>query len=516
MDTSYDPNMMDDARLEAALGHKQELRRHFDLFSLVSLGIVIANSWAVTGGTIVAALQDGGPMAILYGLILVSIFYTLISASLSELASSMPSAGGVYYWASVSNQEYGRFVGFLTGYLNACAWLLSAASISSMLGNEAVAMYMLLNPGSQWHSWQVFIVFQLLAWICCAVACFGNKFIPTLNRVALVLSMCGLLVTVIVLAVMPRKHASNAEVWRRYHNNTGGWSDGICFLIGLINPAFSVGVPDCITHLSEEVVKPEIRVPQGTMLQMLTAFITTFVYLIALFYSIEDLDAVLHSENSAFPTAEIYRQATGSRQGAVGLVAVLFLTAFPTLVGVYITGGRMWWSLARDNATPFASYFSHVHPTRKNPIRATVAMAGMVSVLGCIYIGSTTAFQALLSSYIVLSTLSYLGAILPHVLTGRKNIVPGPFYMGRKMGLVINGVTVAYILVTIVFFCFPLTRPVTVHNMNYSSVITVGLVTLTALWWFVRGRRDYRGPRYSAEIAQSLPAELETEKTGLS
>jgi choline transport protein len=251
------------------------------------------------------------------------------------------------------------------------------------------------------------------------------------------------------------------------------------------------------------------------MLQMLTAFITTFVYLIALFYSIEDLDAVLHSELSSFPTAEIYRQATGSSAGAVGLVAVLFLTAFPTLIGVFITGGRMWWSLARDNATPFASYFSHVHPTRKNPIRATVAMAGMVSFLGCIYIGSTTAFQALLSSYIVLSTLSYLGAILPHVLTGRKNIVPGPFYMGRKIGLVVNGVTVVYILVTIVFFCFPLTLPVTVHNMNYSCVIAVGLVTLTALWWFVRGRRDYRGPQYCVEIAQSLPVGLEREK-GLS
>jgi ABC-type nickel/cobalt efflux system permease component RcnA len=88
--------------------------------------------------------------------------------------------------------------------------------------------------------------------------------------------------------------------------------------------------------------------------------------------------------------------------------------------------------------------------------------------------------------------------------------------MGRKMGLVVNGVAVVYILVTIVFFCFPVTLPVTVHNMNYSSVIAVGLVTLTALWWFVRGRRDYRGPQYSVEIAQSLPAVLETEKNGLS
>ena len=65
--------------------------------------------------------------------------------------------------------------------------------------------------------------------------------------------MAGLLVSIIVLAVMPRgRHASNADVWRVYSNETGGWSDGICFLMGLLNAAFAVGVPDCISHLAEE------------------------------------------------------------------------------------------------------------------------------------------------------------------------------------------------------------------------------------------------------------------------
>ena len=98
-------------------------------------------------------------MAVIYGLILVSIFYTAISASLAELSSSMPSAGGVYYWSSVLSRSRGRGAGFFTGYLNACAWLLSAASMSSMLGNEAVAMYLLKNTSVEWHAWQVFIVF---------------------------------------------------------------------------------------------------------------------------------------------------------------------------------------------------------------------------------------------------------------------------------------------------------------------------------------------------------------------
>jgi choline transport protein len=464
-------------------------------------------------------------MAVLYGLILVSVFYTAISASLAELASSMPSAGGVYYWSSVLSRKRGRTVGFFTGYLNACAWLLSASSMSSMLGNEAVAMYLLNYPTVKWHSWQVFIVFQIVNWTCCAIVCLGNRFIPLINRVALTLSMCGLVTTVVVLTVMPKKHASNAQVWTEYHNNTGGWSDGVCFMTGLLNAAFAVGVPDCISHLSEEgmsetgekekknhqlthisVPKPEIKVPQGIMLQMLTAFVTSFVYLIALFYSIQDLDAVFENNIGFFPTAEIYRQATGSNAGAIGLIAVLFLATFPTLIGTFTTGGRMWWSLARDNATPFANYFAQVHPTLHSPVRATVGMSALVTCLGCIYIGSTTAFQALISSFIVLSSLSYFGAIFPHVLSGRGNMVPGPFYMGQKLGMAVNIVSLVYILVTVIFFCFPLVLPATVQNMNYTSVIVVGLMVLTAFWWVFRAKRQYHGPQYSFEAAEQLAA----------
>jgi hypothetical protein len=242
------------------------------------------------------------------------------------------------------------------------------------------------------------------------------------------------------------------------------------------------------------------------MLQMLTAFITSFVYLIALFYSIQDLDAVYASSIGFFPTAEIYRQATGSNAGAIGLIAVLFLATFPTLIGTFVTGGRMWWSLARDNATPFAPYFAQVHPTLNCPVRATVATSAMVTCLGCIYIGSTTAFQALISSFIVLSSLSYFGAIFPHVMSGRRNMVPGPFYMGQKLGMAVNIVSLMYISVTVVFFCFPFVLPATAKNMNYTSVIIVGLMALTALWWVFRGRQQYQGPHYSFEAAESLAA----------
>jgi amino acid transporter len=82
--------------------------------------------------------------------------------------------------------------------------------------------------------------------------------------------MCGLVVTVIVLAVMPKSHASNAQVWTEFHNKTGGWSDGVCFMTGLLNGAFAVGVPDCISHLSEEGTEPPSIILLVPMLYILT------------------------------------------------------------------------------------------------------------------------------------------------------------------------------------------------------------------------------------------------------
>ncbi|KAG0126458.1 amino acid/polyamine transporter I [Tuber indicum] len=494
----------DALKLEAALGHKQVLSRGFGLFSLTSLGIIIANAWSLTGGTIVVAIGNGGPMAVLYGLILVTIFYTLISASLAELVSSIPSSGGVYHWASVTaGPRYGRVVGWYAGFLNLCGWLLSAASISSTLGTELVALYQLSYPEVEWKSWQVFIAYQIVNWMCCCIVIFANRHLPLINKIAFYLSMGGLFTTIMVLAIMSRgRRASDNFVWREYTDLSGWNNDGLCFILGLINAAFAVGTPDCQSHVAEEIPEPEKNVPKGIMIQIGTSFITAFAYLIALFYSINDIELVFDSQ-SQFPTSEIYRQATGSTPGALGLTAVLFLATFPTLIGTLITGGRTFWTLSRDNAAPFGDYFTKISPTFGSPLRATIAVSVVTTCLGAIQVGSTTAFSALIGSYIVLSTLSYAGAILPHVLTGRKTIVPGPFHLGRA-GFAINIISLLYIAVTVVFFCFPFAMPVEAGNMNYTSVIVSGFVVLITFWWFVHGTGNYEGPKYYKEAAKQL------------
>ena len=45
----------------------------------------------------------------------------------------------------------------------------------------------------------------------------------------------------------------------------------------------------------------------------------------------------------------------------------------------------------------------------------------------------------------------------------------------------------------------PTIYPVTALNMNYSSIITVGVMLLAGLWYLVSARHYYDGPRTTLE-----------------
>ncbi|KAI9703502.1 MAG: hypothetical protein M1820_005806 [Bogoriella megaspora] len=257
--------------------------------------------------------------------------------------------------------------------------------------------------------------------------------------------------------------------------------------------AYSIGTPDCVSHLAEEIPNPKTNIPKAIAAQMIIGFVTGFSYLVAILYSINSFDDVLQN-NFTFPLAEIYYQATSSRGGALGLILVIFFCTVITCVGTYITSGRMLWTLARDGATPFSKSLARVSRTWKNPFRATLVCGIACTVLGCIYIGSTTAFNAFVGSFVVLSTLSYLAAILPHLLTRRVNVKPGPFWMPTSLGMAILCISSAYIVVWNTIYFFPYVQPVTAKNMNYSVVITGGLTIVALCWWLIKSVHGYQGP----------------------
>lgn len=172
-------------------------------------------------------------------------------------------------------------------------------------------------------------------------------------------------------------------------------------------------------------------------------------------------------------------------------------------MGCYIVASRVFWTLARDNATPFASTFSRVSARYKNPFNAICLCAVVATVLGCIYLGSSTAFSAFVGSFVVLSSLSYLAAILPHLLRRRAGITPGWFWMKGPVGFVVNALACVYIFAFVIIFCFPFSLPAAAGTMNYASLMTGGLSLFVAGFWLWR-RKDYRGPTYVALDAEIL------------
>jgi len=137
VDEKHDPEILPGIIIEApinASGHHQQLDRSFNLLRICSLAITSGNTRVALGRSVTVAIYNGGAPGVLYEFIVVSFFYWLIAASIAELASAMPSSGGVYHWASITAGRYGRFCGWFAGYWNFFAWIFGLASFGADTG----------------------------------------------------------------------------------------------------------------------------------------------------------------------------------------------------------------------------------------------------------------------------------------------------------------------------------------------------------------------------------------------
>src|SRR5450432_602166 len=125
MSTSAETLTSDEQRL-AELGYKQELKRGWSGFSNFAISFSIICVLAGCFTTYGQALKNGGPIAISIMWPIISVFVLMVALSMSELASSMPTAGGIYYWASKLG---GPGWGWFTGWFNLIGLVAVVASV---------------------------------------------------------------------------------------------------------------------------------------------------------------------------------------------------------------------------------------------------------------------------------------------------------------------------------------------------------------------------------------------------
>ncbi|KAH7146334.1 amino acid/polyamine transporter I [Dactylonectria macrodidyma] len=480
-----------------ASGHKDQLERQYGLVGLTGIAVTVNNAWVVLGSSISISILNGGPPGVIYGLMVALVYYTLIGLSLAELASSFPTSGGVYHWATLAaGRKWGRMAGFFAGWINFYGWMFGLASLVQVAANAAVQLYATYADGFTSEAWHIYVAYLLVLWISTALIVLANRLVPYTQHLGMLLVFVGGLVTIIVVAVMPKRHASNHFVWGSFdENNVTGWSGGVAFMTGVLNGAFTIGTPDAITHLAEEITNPRRNLPKAIFLQIGLGGLYGLAFAVVLGYAISDL-SVLQSGVNTFPLAGIYHQATGSAAATFGLLFIIFMSSLCCVIGTVLTNSRTYWALARDHAVPFSPIFGRVNESLSCPVEATLFVAVVASGLGAIPLGSPVGFTNLTGSFIIISTVSYAIPFACNMLTGRKHFPKGPFHLGN-LGIAVNGLAVLFIVLFDIFFCFPLALPFDATTMNYNSVILCGVIFITAVWWLIHATKHYPGPAFN-------------------
>lgn len=249
--------------------------------------------------------------------------------------------------------------------------------------------------------------------------------------------------------------------------------------------------------MAEELHNPARNVPIAMVGSVAVNGLLGLVYCIVLLFCLGDLDDLLAS-STGFPFMQLFLNSTKSRAGATVLSLMVSLIAVAGAFAGLISTSRTAWAFARDGGMPFSKYFAHIDIKRQVPARMCVLLTALQALLGLIYVGNTTAFNAILSMAVLGMYASYLLPIAYMMIYGRtptshRTVRFGPFSLGR-WGIVVNAIAILWGTLAMLFSMFPSYQPVTPENMNYSSVVMGGWVVVGAAYYFGYQRKSYQGP----------------------
>ncbi|PSN74538.1 amino acid permease [Corynespora cassiicola Philippines] len=502
----------DELQLEA-LGHKGELQRQFSPLSMLGLAFAILNSWTALSASLSLALPSGGSASVVWGLITAGICNGCLAASLAEFLSAYPTAGGQYHWVAViAWDEWKPLLSWITGWINTSGWIALVAS-GGLLGSQVIigviSLYHPTYVAERWHQFLIYITYTVVAFV---INAFMNNLLPYINKTAITWSITGFVViSITALACASPDYASASFVFTDFINETG-WPDGIAWLLGLLQGGLSLTGYDAVAHMIEEIPNASVEGPKIMVYCVGIGTFTGFIFMIVLlFVSGGDTESIISS--SAGPLLQILYNATRSRAGAVCLLIFPLVCLLFATTSIMTTSSRMVYAFARDGGLPASNFFARVHPKLGQPLNALALTTILTIVFGCIFLGSSSAFNAIISASVVALGVSYAIPVAINVLRGRKMLPPRAFTLPTPFAWFANLLGIAYAIVTTVLFLFPPELPVTGSNMNYCVVAFAIILIISTVQWFVDGRKNFTGPRTDVglEVLEAVTSQPGTE-----
>lgn len=192
---------------------------------------------------------------------------------------------------------------------------------------------------------------------------------------------------------------------------------------------------------------------------------------------------------------QVFLGATNSVSSTTGLSCLLIILNLVNNLTNMAGASRQLFAFARDRGVPFSPWISRVHPGYDVPINAIIVSSLCACVLHCINIGSSIAFNIILSVGSVALITSYLTSI--SCVTWRRlrglPLLPSKFSMGR-LGLAVNVLSLAFLALIFVFAFFPPVPKPQAMAMNWAIVVYVGVLAVAGAYYMGRARGKYDGP----------------------
>ncbi|HEY1375698.1 MAG TPA: amino acid permease [Gemmataceae bacterium] len=422
----------DDEKTLHRLGYAQELLRRMSGFSnyALSLSIICILAGGVT--SFGQGLCSVGGAAIGLGWPLVTLFSLAVAATMGQVASAFPTAGGLYHWAAILG---GRGWGWATAWFNLAGLVAVLAAIDAgavdflagCLGWKpaaaarlAVVAAVVLSQAALNHG-GIRLVTRLIDfsgwWILAA---------SVAVTAAVLLAAPALdwprLVTFTNYSGLP----ADDPVWPR--TESLAW----LFALGFLLPAYTLTGFDASAHAAEETVGAAAEVPRAIVRAVAVSGAFGWVMLAAVVLAVPDLDAVAAAGNDAFPTA-LNATLRGGLATAlfIGIGVAQYLCGLATVT----SASRMTYAFARDGGLPASGLFRRVDPVRRSPAYAIWAVSVAALALTALVPYATIAAACAVLLYISYVLPTWLGLLT----YGRRWTRMGPWQLGpwyRPLALV--------------------------------------------------------------------------------
>jgi amino acid transporter len=521
------------------LGYAQQLFREMGGFSNFAISFSIIS--VLTGAVLLYGygLKFAGPVVNTVGWPVVSLFTLCVAASMAELASAYPTAGGLYFWAF---RLGGRTWAWTTAWLNMIGQITITAGI-----NVAAAIYIVgavtrifnlppdqpvpvFGTATSWYFYVFVMVLIMLPQI--MINIFGIRLTARLNDFSVYWHIGGVAVIALLLTLFGAHHngpdflfsrativnpldASSADLGGGAPEPALVFGDfkfasplfalipglaglyraapvGLCFVLALLQAQWTYTGYDASAHVAEETVMARKNSAWGVFLSVAVSALVGYVMLLILTWCIPNGD-VAATANDAYPVLQIVYGNLGTF--FANLIAVIIGGAMWLCGLASITSmARMWYAFARDDGMPGASLIKQVSPTYRTPVWSILITSALAVAL-CLYA----------AAYYVVTSIStitlYLAYMFPIYLNWRNRRrgqgeyttpATAAWTLGR-WGSVLNVIAILWVLFLTVIFSLPPNELVLWSML----ALTVGLV----LYWQLAAKRSFVGPTRADEHA---------------